>query len=148
MYRFTDLPALPIYLLYFSTPLYPIRLAGRKQTMQTYTHYVMTAVWNRAQKGREARRQATTASEPSEQAAARRLPPPRPFWLMLGSVLPDLPLIAITVFYIIMDAVTGGRAVAESARRRVNPMWVISLTICFSMSLGCRRRTISFMRPL
>ena len=80
--------------------------------MQTYTHYVMTAIWNRTQQRRET---AQLSMPATAQADGRRLPPPRPVWLMLGSMLPDLPLIAITIFYIIMDGVTGGRAVAESA---------------------------------
>lgn len=75
--------------------------------MQTYTHYVMTALWQRTQQRRAA---VHAAAEP------RRLPPPRPFWLMLGSVLPDLPLIGLTIVYIILDSVTGGRVGADGQR--------------------------------
>lgn len=80
--------------------------------MQTYTHYVMTALWKRTQQRRAAARLGTAEG----MAAPQRLPPPRPFWLMLGSVLPDLPLIGLTIGYIILDGVTGGRVGVDGQR--------------------------------
>lgn len=65
--------------------------------MQTYTHFVMTAVLNRAVKHREAR------------AAPSKLPPVNSFWLMVGSIMPDIPLILIAISTIVLDLVSGNR---------------------------------------
>jgi LexA-binding, inner membrane-associated putative hydrolase len=74
--------------------------------MQTYTHFVMTAVLNRAAKSREA-----NLTQPAEQGstAINRLPPVNSFWLMVGSVMPDVPLILITFGAIAMDLWSGNR---------------------------------------
>lgn len=74
--------------------------------MQTYTHFVMTAVLNRAAKSRE-----TDLTKQAEQGhtAINRLPPINSFWLMVGSVMPDVPLILITFGAIAMDLWSGNR---------------------------------------
>lgn len=72
--------------------------------MQTYTHFVLTAVINRVAKTREER-----LSQPAAQAAEARsnLPPVNSFWLMLGSVMPDIPLILITIVCMALDLMQG-----------------------------------------
>lgn len=72
--------------------------------MQTYTHFVLTAVINRVAKDREER-----LSPPAAQAAEARsrLPPVNSFWLMLGSIMPDIPLILITLIAIALDLIQG-----------------------------------------
>lgn len=74
--------------------------------MQTYTHYVMTAVVNYRLKARERQ---LGANEPGAQTYVDRVPPIRSGWLMLGSILPDIPLIAITIVCIILDWRVGNR---------------------------------------
>ena len=72
--------------------------------MQTYTHFVLTAVINRVAKDREER-----LTPPAAQAAEARsrLPPVNSFWLMLGSIMPDIPLILITLIAIALDLIQG-----------------------------------------
>lgn len=72
--------------------------------MQTYTHYVMTAVLNRQLKARE--RQGT-ATQPTQQPSKERVPPVRSGWLMLGSVMPDIPLILIFIGTFTADLIQG-----------------------------------------
>lgn len=74
--------------------------------MQTYTHFVLTAVLNRAAKRREA-----ALATPAEQGrtAINKLPPVNTFWLMVGSIMPDIPLILITFGAIAMDLWSGNR---------------------------------------
>ena len=59
--------------------------------MQTYSHYIMTAVLGRVVKKQQAR------------ADAGRWPPLRHTSLLLGSVAPDVPLIAITLGLLLAD---------------------------------------------
>lgn len=74
--------------------------------MQTYTHFVMTAILNRSAKSRE-----VDLSKQAEQGhtAINRLPPVNSFWLMVGSVLPDVPLILITFGALALDLWNGNR---------------------------------------
>ena len=73
--------------------------------MQTYTHFVMTAVLNRAAKHRE-----TQVNSQSQQTSVlNKLPPINTFWLMVGSVMPDIPLILITFGAIALDLWNGNR---------------------------------------
>lgn len=74
--------------------------------MQTYTHYVMTVVINQQLKRQEA--QAAIANDQNKSILAS-LPPVRSKWMILGSVLPDLPLIAIAIGCIIMDRLAGNQ---------------------------------------
>lgn len=74
--------------------------------MQTYTHFVMTAVLNRAAKSREAD---LTKQTEQGRPAINRLPPVNSFWLMVGSVMPDVPLILITFGAIALDLWSGNR---------------------------------------
>ncbi len=62
--------------------------------MQTYSHLIITAIINRRLKQREAQTGLTT------------LPPVRTGALMWGSIVPDLPLIAMGVTLAIYDALT------------------------------------------
>jgi len=74
--------------------------------MQTYTHFVMTAVLNRVAKTHEAR----LATQEAQAAAAQsNLPPVNSFWFMVGSVMPDVPLILITIVCISLDLLSGNR---------------------------------------
>lgn len=73
--------------------------------MQTYTHFVMTAVLNRVAKTREEQPEARTQSEDAPQ----QLPPVKTFWFMLGSVMPDIPLILIALVSISLDLLSGNR---------------------------------------
>jgi hypothetical protein len=66
--------------------------------MQTYSHFILTAALN----GRLAPR-----------LRAARLPPLRTGALFLGSVLPDLPLIGISIYTIAYDILTGAFARAD-----------------------------------
>lgn len=63
--------------------------------MQTYSHYLITAVLGRQIKKRE--------KEGETSRARSKLPPLRRFALMLGSLAPDLPLIAITIIFLTGD---------------------------------------------
>lgn len=74
--------------------------------MQTYTHFVMTAVLNRAVKRREAQ-----AATPDQRAAIppSKLPPVNSFWFMAGSIMPDIPLILIAISTIVLDLLSGNR---------------------------------------
>lgn len=69
--------------------------------MQTYTHYLITAVIDRKLKDPPAQDNGRVA------AFLQRLPPLRSFWFLLGSVAPDLPLISITIYYILVDLALG-----------------------------------------
>lgn len=74
--------------------------------MQTYTHFVMTGVLNRVVK----RQEATNAGQPD--AAPRpvsKLPPVNSFWLMVGSIMPDIPLILIAIGCMVLDLLSGNR---------------------------------------
>jgi hypothetical protein len=66
--------------------------------MQTYSHFILTAALN----GRLAPR-----------LRAARLPPLHTGALFLGSVLPDLPLIGISIYTIAYDILTGAFARAD-----------------------------------
>jgi len=70
--------------------------------MQTYTHYVMTALIKQRLNAHEAR------ANPDE-ASIERVPPLRSGWLMLGSILPDLPLILLAVASIALDLINGNK---------------------------------------
>lgn len=72
--------------------------------MQTYTHYVMTAVINQRLKAREQR---LTAGEPGAHAYRTRVPPIRSGWMLLGSVMPDIPLILIFIGTFTADLIQG-----------------------------------------
>jgi len=72
--------------------------------MQTYTHYVMTAVINRRLKTRSTQRQGAAEREAQPFAS---LPPLRSGWLLLGSVLPDIPLTLIFFGTLIADLLQG-----------------------------------------
>lgn len=74
--------------------------------MQTYTHFVMTAVLNRVAKTREAQ---LTKDAAGASAAQSQLPPVNSFWLMVGSVMPDIPLILIAIASIGLDLLSGNR---------------------------------------
>lgn len=74
--------------------------------MQTYTHYVMTAVLNRVAKSREEQLPKAAAETATVQ---NQLPPVNSFWLMVGSIMPDIPLILITIVCIILDLLSGNR---------------------------------------
>lgn len=74
--------------------------------MQTYTHFVITAVLNRAAKSREA--DLATQAEQGR-TATNTLPPVNSFWLMVGSIMPDIPLILIAFGAIAMDLWSGNR---------------------------------------
>lgn len=63
--------------------------------MQTYTHYVMTAVINQRLNARE------------QQGHGELLPPLRSGWLLLGSVLPDIPLILMFFGTLTTDLIQG-----------------------------------------
>ena len=70
--------------------------------MQTYSHLILTAV----------------LSSPVDRLArqnAQRLPLFRPGALLLGSVLPDLPLIFLSIFAILRDATSGVLSRADFA---------------------------------
>jgi len=72
--------------------------------MQTYTHYVMTVVISQRLRAREAR---LNIDEPGAQAYIERVPPLRPKWMMLGSVMPDIPLILIFLGTLTADLLQG-----------------------------------------
>ena len=74
--------------------------------MQTYTHYVMTAVIKQRIKAREQRLQ---PGEPGRELYRERMPPLRSGWLMLGSIMPDLPLIVISIICMLLDLNAGNR---------------------------------------
>jgi len=61
--------------------------------MQTYTHYVMTALINQHLNNRPPTDPSAADQSTTEQPTA--LPPLRSGWLLLGSVMPDVPLILI-----------------------------------------------------
>ncbi len=65
--------------------------------MQTYTHYVMTALINQHLNKRSAVDPSATdsATDPATAGPATALPPLRSGWLLLGSIMPDVPLILI-----------------------------------------------------
>jgi hypothetical protein len=67
--------------------------------MQTYSHFIIAAVLNRNL--RQSRTQDALELQPP------RLPPLRSFPLLLGSVAPDLPLIAITLIFVARDRLAG-----------------------------------------
>jgi hypothetical protein len=71
--------------------------------MQTYTHFVMTAVINRVAK----RREAQLSNRADATSVQIRLPPVNSTWLMIGSVMPDIPLILITFVCIALDLING-----------------------------------------
>lgn len=72
--------------------------------MQTYTHYVITAVMNHRLKAREQR---LNTSDPGAQAYVQRVPPIRSGWMLLGSVMPDIPLILIFIGTFTADLIQG-----------------------------------------
>ncbi len=74
--------------------------------MQTYTHYVMTAVVNQRLKARERK---LLPGEPGTERYLDWVPPIRSGWLLLGSILPDLPLIVIAILYMLLDLIAGNR---------------------------------------
>lgn len=74
--------------------------------MQTYTHFVMTAVLNRAAKSREAK---LTKQAAQGHTVINQLPPVNTFWLMAGSIMPDIPLILITFGAMALDLWNGNR---------------------------------------
>lgn len=67
--------------------------------MQTYSHYILTAVLNRQLKQRQ--------SAPGDSTGPVRLPPLKTFPLMLGSIAPDLPLIGLTIIFLLSDLLAG-----------------------------------------
>lgn len=69
--------------------------------MQTYSHFIITAVLNRNLQKR-------TAAAPA-QARPARLPPLHSRALLWGSVLPDIPLILITLGAMAVDWMNGTR---------------------------------------
>lgn len=83
-----------------STQFCPFKTNGQQEIMQTYTHFVMTAVLNRAVKRREAQAQAVGT-------LPYKLPPVNGFWLMVGSVMPDMPLIVIAISCMAVDLLSG-----------------------------------------
>lgn len=105
--------------------------------MQTYSHFLLTAVLNRPLKKK------ATESE--------KVPPVRTGALMLGSIMPDLPLIGLTIGCIVLDLVSGIRFnpeneaafFAESYVGRLfrdwffNDPWVIALHNLFHSPLLC-----------
>lgn len=74
--------------------------------MQTYTHFVMTAVLNRVAKRREAQ---TATPDQHAATAPSKLPPINSFWFMAGSIMPDIPLILIAISTIVLDLMSGNR---------------------------------------
>ena len=68
--------------------------------MQTYSHYIITAALNRVWKQGE-------ATNGSVKLAGRTLPPIKTGHLMIGSILPDLPLIVLAVGTIAYDRMRG-----------------------------------------
>ncbi|MEZ4863055.1 MAG: hypothetical protein R3C14_17175 [Caldilineaceae bacterium] len=75
--------------------------------MQTYTHYVMTAVLNRQLKHRGAK--GAHLHHHANESEERRLPPLASRWLMIGSIMPDIPLILLSVGAMILDLLAGNR---------------------------------------
>lgn len=70
--------------------------------MQTYTHYLITAALDRHLRNR-AQHTPTTGPSPAHQS----LPPLASNWFLLGSVAPDLPLILITIIFLVLDLLQG-----------------------------------------
>lgn len=81
--------------------------------MQTYTHFVMTAVLTRLSHRRF-----------SEGRARQALPPVAANAALLGSIAPDLPLIALTAGFAAWDAVEQRQPSAPDAPRRTRLGWL------------------------
>jgi hypothetical protein len=72
--------------------------------MQTYSHYILTALLNRKLKERTG---TDGVGAPVLQVGGVALPPIKTPALMLGSVAPDIPLILLTIVFIISDRLAG-----------------------------------------
>lgn len=80
--------------------------------MQTYSHYIITAVLNRQVKQRQ------LAS--GDAAAGAKLPPLKSWPLLLGSIAPDLPLIGLAIAFLISDLLTGRLGPGSSGAAQPN----------------------------
>ena len=91
--------------------------------MQTYTHYLITAVLDRKVKQHQARQGTDQAGGTGGWIQA--LPQLRTPWFLFGSVAPDLPLIAITLFYLAVDlhqgCAMGPDPATQNASRCIQP---------------------------
>jgi hypothetical protein len=76
--------------------------------VQTYSHFIITAVLNWQLKQRELQKQAL-GDEPGLRIGRLPLPSLSSPALLIGSVAPDLPLILITVGMLVMDLASGQR---------------------------------------
>lgn len=72
--------------------------------MQTYSHYILMALLNRQLQKRAAVDEAGT---PISQVGGLALPPVKSAALMVGSVAPDIPLILLTIGFILSDRLAG-----------------------------------------
>lgn len=72
--------------------------------MQTYSHLIITAVLNRKLK-EQAKRNPNAPARPT--ADGKGLPPLQSRALLIGSVAPDIPLILLTLVFILSDMLAG-----------------------------------------
>jgi membrane-bound metal-dependent hydrolase YbcI (DUF457 family) len=86
--------------------------------MQTYTHFIIGAMLSRQAKRQQAAGPAPAALPASAEmaggaagnqpaATASTLPAVRTSALLLGSIAPDLPLILLTIYFVIIDLLAG-----------------------------------------
>ncbi|MDQ3250128.1 MAG: hypothetical protein M3Q45_13085 [Chloroflexota bacterium] len=74
--------------------------------MQTYSHLIITAVLGRTLKDKQ---QGKSDGVPQLTLAGRPLPPLHSRALLLGSLAPDIPLILLTIVFVISDLWAGRR---------------------------------------
>jgi hypothetical protein len=72
--------------------------------MQTYSHLIVTAVLNRKLK-EQAKRNPNAPAQPTREG--KGLPPLHSTALLIGSVAPDIPLILLTLVFILSDTLAG-----------------------------------------
>lgn len=85
--------------------------------MQTYSHYIITATLNRVCKQKE-------STNGQLQIAEQPLPPLKSFPLMLGSIMPDIPLIILSISFILYDRLRGVEIGFEGDSSLSMTMWL------------------------